>query len=82
MSLGTPNGTGIPPASCFIAKAMGWMSVYGFGAHPEIATDYENARYIVVLRRNIAGSCSVTHASRFGQNRREVQARRFRPKVQ
>ncbi|WP_456327158.1 molybdopterin-dependent oxidoreductase [Archaeoglobus sp.] len=72
-ALGTPNGTGIPPASCFIAKAIGWKSVYGFGAHPEIATDYEHARYIVVLRRNIAGSCSVTHASRFGQNRRKFK---------
>ncbi len=72
-TIGTPNGTGIPPASCFMGKTLGWKTVFGFGAHPEITTDYENARYLVVLRRNIAGSCSVTHASRFGQNRRRFK---------
>ncbi len=72
-AIGTPNGTGIPEAACFLAKAMGWKSVFGFGGHPEILTDYENARYVIFMRRNVAGSCSITHAWRYGQNRHKFQ---------
>lgn len=68
-ALGTPNGTGIPPAVCFLSKKLGWASAYGFGEHPEIMTDYENARYVIFLRRNVAGSISVVHGWRLGQSR-------------
>jgi len=71
--LGTPNGTGIPTAGCFIAKTLGWKSAYGFGSHPEILTDYENARMLIVLRRNIAGSISIVHAKRFAEGRKNFK---------
>lgn len=54
-SMGTPNGTGIPEATCFLPNALGWKSVFGFGSHPELLTDFENARYVIFLRRNVAG---------------------------
>ena len=72
-ALGTPNGTGIPPAVCFLAKKLGWASVYGVGEHPEIMTDYENARYVIFLRRNVAGSISIVHGWRLGQSRRKFK---------
>ena len=67
-ALGTPNGVGIPEAAVFFSKALGWKSVFGFGSHPELLTDFENARYVIFLRRNVAGSISIVHAWRFGQN--------------
>jgi len=72
-ALGTPNGVGVPEALCFISKALGWKSAYGFGTHPELLTDYENARYVIMLRRNVAGSISVVHGWRLGQNRRKFK---------
>lgn len=72
-ALGTPNGAGVPEALCFISKALGWKSAYGFGSHPELLTDYENARYVIMLRRNVAGSISVVHGWRLGQNRRRFK---------
>ncbi len=72
-ALGTPNGTGIPGAVCYIPKTLGWKSAFGFGSHPELLTDYENARYIIMLRRNVAGSISVVHGWRFGQNRKKFK---------
>ncbi len=72
-ALGTPNGVGVPPALCYFAKAFGWKTVYGFGEHPEILTDYENARYLLMFRRNVAGSISIVHGWRLGQNRRKFK---------
>ncbi len=72
-ALGTPNGTGVPPSLCFMAKKLGWVSAYGFGEHPEIMTDYENARYVIFLRRNVAGSISVVHGWRVGQFRKKFK---------
>lgn len=72
-ALGTPNGSGVPEALCFLPKALGWKSAYGFGTHPELLTDYENARYVIMLRRNVAGSISIVHGWRLGQNSRKFK---------
>ena len=72
-ALGTPNGTGLPPAACFLGKALGWKSVFGFGEHSELLTDYERARYVIFMRRNVSGSISIVHGWRFGQNRHKFK---------
>lgn len=72
-ALGTPNGAGVPPALCFLAKKLGWVTAYGFGEHPEILTDYENARYVIFLRRNVGGSISIVHGWRLGQSRKNFK---------
>lgn len=72
-AVGTPNGSGVPEALCFLPKALGWKSAYGFGTHSELLTDYENARYVIMLQRNVAGSISIVHGWRLGQNRRKFK---------
>jgi len=72
-ALGTPNGTGVPPAVCFLAKKFSWVTAYGFGEHPEILTDYERARYVIFLRRNVGGSISIVHGWRLGQFRKNFK---------
>mgnify|MGYP000598436754 CR=1 FL=1 len=72
-SIGTPNGVGVPGVMCFLPKTLGWKSAFGFGTHPELLTDYENARYIIMLRRNVAGSISIVHGWRFGQNKEKFK---------
>ncbi|MBO8183602.1 MAG: molybdopterin-dependent oxidoreductase [Archaeoglobus sp.] len=72
-ALGTPNGTGVPPAVCFLAKKFGWATAYGVGEHPEILTDYEKARYVIFLRRNVGGSISIVHGWRLGQSKKNFK---------
>ncbi len=66
-ALGFPNAFNQPMGTCFMPKAMGWTSVIGVGAHPQIMTDFDNVKYLIVLRRNHAGSITISHASRIGQ---------------
>jgi len=67
-AVGSPNGLGTPTSQCFFPKAFGWTSVIGLGMHSQILTDYDNVNYLIVMRRNIAGSIPVVHGVRFGQN--------------
>jgi anaerobic selenocysteine-containing dehydrogenase len=59
--------------SCFLPKALGWASVIGVGAHPQIITDFDEVRYLIVAARNHAGSVAISHASRLGQNMRKFK---------
>lgn len=65
--IGTPNVMDIPTSMCFFPKAFGWSSAMGAGAHPQILTDYENIKYLIVIWRNIFGSISIVHATRAGR---------------
>ncbi|QOJ78857.1 molybdopterin-dependent oxidoreductase [Infirmifilum lucidum] len=66
-TIGTPNAIGTPGATCFFPKAFGWSTAIGVGAHSQILVDYENVKYLVVIRRNFFGSLSVVHGVRAGQ---------------
>ncbi len=61
--IGSPNLVGSPPSLCFFPKAFAWTISIGAGAHPHIRADHANSRYIIVLRRNLAGSLGVPHAT-------------------
>ncbi len=63
--IGSPNGLGSPPPMCFFPKAFAWTITIGAGGHPHIRADHENARYIILLRRNLAGSLGVPYATTF-----------------
>ncbi|RLE60845.1 MAG: hypothetical protein DRJ35_02095 [Thermoprotei archaeon] len=67
-TIGSPNGVGIPAAACFFPKTVGWKSALGIGSHPEIITDYNNVKYLIVMKRNNVGSISVVHGTRVGRN--------------
>lgn len=73
MSAGIVNAMAQPMGTCFLPKAMGWSTVIGVGAHPQIMTDFDEVRYLIVLRRNHAGSITVSHASRVGQDLRKFK---------
>uniref|UniRef100_A0A7C4BAF2 Twin-arginine translocation signal domain-containing protein n=1 Tax=Thermofilum pendens TaxID=2269 RepID=A0A7C4BAF2_THEPE len=66
-AIGTPNVIGIPGAACFFPKAFGWSTAIGVGAHSQILTDYDNVKYLIVIRRNFFGSISVVHGTRAGR---------------
>jgi anaerobic selenocysteine-containing dehydrogenase len=66
-TIGTPNAIGIPGGACYFPKAFGWSTAIGVGAHSQILTDYENIKYLIVIRRNFFGSISVVHGTRAGQ---------------
>ncbi|PLJ78534.1 molybdopterin-dependent oxidoreductase [Infirmifilum sp. SLHALR2] len=66
-TIGTPNAIGIPGATCFFPKAFGWSTAIGVGAHSQILVDYENVKYLIVIRRNFFGSISVVHGARAGR---------------
>lgn len=67
-TIGSPNGVGIPAAACFFPKTVGWVSAIGIGSHPQILTDYNNVKYLIVVKRNNVGSISVVHGTRVGRN--------------
>ena len=69
-AIGTPNFVGSPPPLCFFPKAFAWAVTVGVGGHPHITADFENSKYIVVLRRNLAGSLGVPYAWRFARAKR------------
>ncbi len=73
MALEFPNALNQPMGTCFMPKAMGWSTVIGVGAHPQIMTDFDNVKYLIVLRRNHAGSITISHASRVGQELRNFK---------
>ncbi|AKG38605.1 hypothetical protein MA03_03940 [Infirmifilum uzonense] len=66
-TIGTPNAIGIPGGACYFPKAFGWSTALGVGAHSQILTDYENVKYLIVIRRNFFGSLSVVHGTRAGR---------------
>lgn len=66
-AIGTPNAIGIPGAACFFPKAFGWGTAIGVGAHSQILTDYDNVKFLIVIRRNFFGSLSVVHGTRAGK---------------
>jgi len=68
-----PNVLNQPLGTCFLPKALGWSSVIGVGSHEEIMTDFDDVQYLIVLRRNHAGSITVSHGSRVGQNMRRFK---------
>ncbi len=69
-TIGSPNTVGSPPPMCFFPKTFGWAVTIGAGAHPHIRADHANSRYIIVLRRNLAGSLGVPHATDFAEAKR------------
>ncbi len=70
---GFVNVVAQPFATCFLPKHLGWSSVIGVGSHEQIITDYDNVRYLIVLMRNQAGSISISHGSRLGQNLKRMK---------
>ncbi len=69
-AIGTPNFVGSPPPLCFFPKAFAWGATVGAGGHPHITADFENSKYIIVLKRNLAGSLGVPYARRFALAKR------------
>ena len=67
-TLGSTNFTIVPMTGCLLPKTLGWTLTIGAGAHFQFMTDYDNVKYLIVLKRNIGGSIGVPHASRFGRN--------------
>ncbi len=70
-TIGTPHSLGSPPSQCFFPKAFAWSVTIGCGAHPHIRADHENSRYIILLRRNLAGSIGVPYAGTFARSRKK-----------
>ncbi|RLG42760.1 MAG: hypothetical protein DRO01_00880 [Thermoproteota archaeon] len=66
-AIGTPNFVGSPPPMCFFPKAFAWTVTIGAGGHPHIRADHEYASYIILLRRNLAGSIGVPYAWQFAR---------------
>lgn len=69
--IGSPNSLGSPPSTCFFPKAFAWTVTIGAGGHTQIKADHENARYIIALRRNIAGSLGVPYATTFAMAKKK-----------
>jgi len=73
MTFGFPNAMNQPMGTCFMPKGMAWTTVVGVGSHEHIMTDFDDVRYLIVLRRNHFGSITVSHASRVGQDLRKFK---------
>ena len=67
-TLGTTNFTIVPMTGCLLPKTVGWTTSIGLGAHFQFITDYDNVKYLIVVKRNVAGSLAVPHGCRFGPN--------------
>jgi len=67
-TIGSPNAVVNTMPGCFLPKLIGWKSVIGVGSHAELMMDYDNTRYVIVTRRNVAGSVAVVFTSRFSEN--------------
>jgi anaerobic selenocysteine-containing dehydrogenase len=70
---GFVNVAAQPFSSCMLPRVLAWTSTVGVGAHTQLITDFDNVRYLIVLMRNHAGSVSIAHASRLGQNLRRMK---------
>ncbi len=61
-AIGTPNSAAATVASCMFPGAFGWLTTLGGVNHAHINADLENARYIIAVRRNLAGVGGVPHS--------------------
>ncbi len=69
-AIGTPNSAAATVNSCMFPGAFGWLTTLGGANHAHINADLENAKYIIALRRNLAGVGGVPHSWRFAEAKR------------
>ena len=67
MAIGTPNAAATTVPSCMFPGALAWIATLGGPNHSQINADLEEAKYIVAVRRNLAGVGGVPHSWRVAE---------------